>query len=96
MNFERSNISSIFIEEILALFIKPWEKLFLSFCKPFFLVRSYMHNFPFSVAFLSFGLGDPQTLSMITGVSLAGFGSLQVALYLKYPEFFESELPATA
>lgn len=42
-----------------------------------------------SIAFLSFGLGDPETLSIITGLSLAAFGGLQVALYLKYPEMFE-------
>jgi hypothetical protein len=42
-----------------------------------------------SIAFLSFGLGDPQTLTYITGSTLALFGFLEVGLYLKYPEWFE-------
>ena len=41
------------------------------------------------IAFLCFGLGDPQTLTLSTGLALAAFGSLQVGLYLKYPEVFE-------
>ena len=43
------------------------------------------------IAFLSFGLGDPETLSMATGLSLACFGAAIVALYLKYPELFENQ-----
>jgi len=42
------------------------------------------------IAFLCFGLGDPQLLTMLTGLGLLGFGSIQVGLYLKYPEFFET------
>eukprot|EP01038_Epipyxis_sp_PR26KG_P014433 gene14433-19369_t len=41
------------------------------------------------IAFLSFGLGDPQTLTMATGTSFALFGFLELGLYLKYPELFE-------
>jgi hypothetical protein len=44
-----------------------------------------------SIAFLSFGLGDPETLSFISGAGLAAFGLVQLALYLKYPEMFEIE-----
>ena len=43
------------------------------------------------IAFLSFGLGDPESLSMATGLSLACFGAAKVALFLKYPELFEDE-----
>ena len=43
------------------------------------------------IAFLSFGLGDPQGLTMATGLSLACFGAAKVALFLKYPELFEDE-----
>jgi hypothetical protein len=39
---------------------------------------------------LSFGLGDPQALSYGTGVAVGGFGVFEIALYLKYPEVFES------
>jgi hypothetical protein len=42
-----------------------------------------------SIAFLSFGLGDPESLTFGTGCSMAVFGFLQLGLYLKYPEQFE-------
>ena len=41
------------------------------------------------IAFLSFGLGDPQILTLFTGLSLAAFGAGELALYLKYPELFD-------
>jgi len=41
------------------------------------------------IAFLSFGLGDPVTLTLLTGISLAAFGAGELALYLKYPELFD-------
>mmetsp|Transcript_10904 Transcript_10904/g.17757 ORF Transcript_10904/g.17757 Transcript_10904/m.17757 type:complete len:185 (-) Transcript_10904:873-1427(-) len=41
------------------------------------------------IAFLCFGLGDPQSLTFATGTSAAMFGILEFALYLKYPEMFE-------
>jgi hypothetical protein len=41
------------------------------------------------VAFLSFGLGEPATLSTATGCTLAVVGAVQLAVYLKYPEYFE-------
>lgn len=41
------------------------------------------------IAFLSFGLGDPITLSFITGLLLAAFGVAELALYLKFPEIFD-------
>ena len=44
------------------------------------------------IAFLSFGLGDPEGLTMATGLSMSCFGGAQVALFLKYPEFFEDEM----
>jgi magnesium-transporting ATPase (P-type) len=44
------------------------------------------------IAFLSFGLGDPESLTLSTGLALAAFGSLQVGLYLKYPEIFEEKV----
>lgn len=48
------------------------------------------------IAFLSFGLGDPKTLTMCTGMSLALFGGLKVGLYLKYPELFDEQVSAPA
>ena len=41
------------------------------------------------IAFLSFGLGEPLTLSFITGLLLASFGVGELALYLKFPEYFD-------
>jgi hypothetical protein len=41
------------------------------------------------IAFLSFGLGDPVSLTFLTGISLAAFGAGELALYLKYPELFD-------
>jgi len=41
------------------------------------------------IAFLSLGLGDPANLSLATGLTLACFGAGELALLLKYPEFFE-------
>jgi hypothetical protein len=41
------------------------------------------------IAFLSFGLGDPVSLTLFTGLSLAAFGACELALYLKYPELFD-------
>lgn len=41
------------------------------------------------IAFLSFGLGDPQTLTFTTGTLWALFGVLNLGLYLKYPELFD-------
>lgn len=42
-----------------------------------------------SIAFLSFGLGEPEVLSLCTGVSWALYGAGIIALYLKYPELFD-------
>lgn len=42
------------------------------------------------IAVLSFGLGDPQSLTFATGSSLCLFGILMLVLYLKYPEMFET------
>eukprot|EP01032_Pedospumella_encystans_P020465 gene20465-23245_t len=42
------------------------------------------------VACLSFGLGDPESLTYATGISAAIFGIIEFTLYLKYPELFES------
>jgi hypothetical protein len=41
------------------------------------------------IAFLSFGLENPYTLTLSTGLCWAVFGGLQLGLYLKYPELFE-------
>eukprot|EP01036_Dinobryon_divergens_P025443 gene25443-33993_t len=43
------------------------------------------------IAFLSFGLDEPQSLTIMTGVIWACFGGIQVALYLKYPEWFDTD-----
>ena len=43
-----------------------------------------------SIAFLSFGLEQPETLTMTTGVLLGSFGALGVGLYLKYPDLFDT------
>lgn len=48
------------------------------------------------IGFLSFGLGEPQTLTIATGTCWACFGFLQLALYLKYPEWFETEVDKAA
>ncbi len=45
--------------------------------------------FVISVAFLSFGLEEPQTLCYGTGFAVGLFGLAEVGLYLKYPEIFE-------
>lgn len=41
------------------------------------------------IAFLSFGLGEPATLSFVTGLLLALFGVAELSLYLKFPEIFD-------
>jgi hypothetical protein len=41
------------------------------------------------IAFLSFGLGNPVTLTMTTGLLWACFGLANLGLYLKYPELFD-------
>lgn len=41
------------------------------------------------IAFLSFGLGDPVTLTYTTGCLWTIFGIGNLCLYLKYPELFE-------
>lgn len=43
------------------------------------------------IAFLSFGLGDPVSLTYATGTLWALFGIFNLALYLKYPELFDKE-----
>ena len=43
----------------------------------------------YSIAFLSFGLGMPKSLTTATGSSLAVYGIIQFVVYLKYPEFFD-------
>lgn len=43
----------------------------------------------YSIAFLSFGLGSPEFLSMCTGISWSLFGGCIIALYLKYPDLFD-------
>lgn len=40
------------------------------------------------IAFLSFGLGDPMTLTLSTGICWAAYGAGEISLYLKYPELF--------
>lgn len=42
-----------------------------------------------SIAFLSFGLVDPQLLTFATGTCLAVFGICQICIYLQYPELLE-------
>jgi hypothetical protein len=44
-----------------------------------------------SIAFLSFGLQEPATLSFCTGLLLAFFGVGQILMYLKNPDLFDSE-----
>ena len=56
--------------------------------------RASLHSYSYSfvgnsVGFLAFGLGKPESLSFCTGLIFAGFGAGELALYLKYPEFFE-------
>ena len=41
------------------------------------------------IAFLSFGLGEPQLLCYVTGISLALLGFAKFFLYLQYPELLE-------
>ena len=48
-----------------------------------------IYSFYYSIAFLSFGLGDPVNLSMGTGISFAAFGAATLSLYLKNPELFD-------
>jgi hypothetical protein len=38
-------------------------------------------------------MGDPESLTLATGISMAMFGGLEVGLYLKYPEIFEDKDP---
>jgi len=47
------------------------------------------HVHYYSIAFLSFGLGMPESLTTATGSSLAVYGIIQFVVYLKYPEFFD-------
>jgi hypothetical protein len=42
-----------------------------------------------SIAFLSFGITEPPTLCLLTGLLVAAFGALELGLFLKYPELFE-------
>lgn len=44
-----------------------------------------------SVAFLSFGLSEPASLCLLTGILVAGLGATELALYLKFPELFEEQ-----
>jgi hypothetical protein len=74
-----------------ALFVILWVNPHTGFASGYFI---FWYFYPclciFSIAFLSFGLGDPQALSYGTGVAVGGFGVFEIALYLKYPEVFES------
>jgi hypothetical protein len=42
-----------------------------------------------SIAFLSFGIAEPASLCLLTGLLVAAFGALELGIYLKYPELFE-------
>ena len=44
------------------------------------------------IAFLSFGLDQPEGLSIATGVLFCALGAIELALYLKYPEYFNYKL----
>lgn len=55
----------------------------------FFFYYAQTNLIYYSIAFLSFGLGDPVNLSMGTGISFAAFGAGTLSLYLKYPELFD-------
>lgn len=76
--FEMNEIK--YVEWVDHMFRRNFGFLYNSMSKSFFIIF---------IAFLSFGLGDPQILSMATGFSLAIFGAGHLTLYLKYPEVFE-------
>ena len=44
------------------------------------------------IAFLSFGLDEPAGLSIATGVLFCVLGATEIAIYLKYPEYFSYKL----
>ena len=76
----------------IILYVTPWlffdgADFLLIYKVPFSPSSYFPHRF--SVGFLSFGLGEPENLSFCTGLVFAGFGAAELALFLKYPEFFE-------
>ena len=48
------------------------------------------------IAFLSFGLDEPEGLSIATGVLFCTLGATELAMYLKYPEYFDYKLESSA
>ena len=70
--------------------VRPYESLNNAFKRNF----GFLYNtkgkafFIIFIGFLSFGLGEPATLSTITGCLFATLGIAQVTCYLKYPEWF--------
>mmetsp|Transcript_35133 Transcript_35133/g.65547 ORF Transcript_35133/g.65547 Transcript_35133/m.65547 type:complete len:119 (+) Transcript_35133:235-591(+) len=41
------------------------------------------------IAFLSFGLGEPETLCVLNGLAWIALGGGEMTVYLKHPELFE-------
>jgi hypothetical protein len=76
--FELNSIKQV--EAVDHLFRRNFGFLFSAFGRALFIVF---------IAFLSFGLGDPAGLTTATGSTFAIVGVVQLAVYLKYPEFFE-------
>jgi hypothetical protein len=50
---------------------------------------SLFFNLFSSIAFLSFGLGEPEMLCILNGLAWILLGGGEMTVYLKYPELFE-------
>ena len=71
--------------------VRPCEQIDFMFKRNFGFLYSTKGKafFIIFVAFLSFGLTEPATLCLFTGLMLAGLGALEIGLYLKWPELFD-------
>ena len=70
------------IEYLDHIYRRNFGFMYNSLAKSFFIIF---------IGFLSFGLGEPSTLSFCNGLIFAGFGAGELALFLKFPELFEQE-----
>lgn len=82
----------IFFALLLLLFelnqIKSYENIDMLFKRNFGFLSHTVGNalFFIFIAFLTFGLVDPQILTFVTGGLLATFGITKLCIYLQYPE----------
>ena len=54
-------------------------------------MSSLLCNFvAYSIAFLSFGLSNPEALCITNGLAWVLVGGGELAVYLKFPEYFET------